>query len=140
MSPGYIITEISSFMPLDQKMMWRDKIPMGREGEVRELKGAFLYLASDAASYTTGLFSLDQNAVQSANVQDRYGHHCRWRVLFTIERCRALGHQSIDFKSLKSGNHVHSISIIRSSSLILLPLLLQLQPNVIPLQPNVISL
>lgn len=27
---------------------------MGREGEVSELKGAFLYLASDAASYTTG--------------------------------------------------------------------------------------
>ena len=27
---------------------------MGREGEANELKGAFLYLASDAASYTTG--------------------------------------------------------------------------------------
>lgn len=26
-----------------------------REGEVNELKGSFLYLASDAASYTTGL-------------------------------------------------------------------------------------
>lgn len=27
---------------------------MGREGEAQELKGAYLYLASDAASYTTG--------------------------------------------------------------------------------------
>jgi sorbose reductase len=28
---------------------------MGREGEANELKGAYLYLASDAASYTTGI-------------------------------------------------------------------------------------
>jgi sorbose reductase len=27
---------------------------MGREGEAHELKGAYLYLASDASTYTTG--------------------------------------------------------------------------------------
>ena len=27
---------------------------MGREGEAEELRGAFLYLASDASTYTTG--------------------------------------------------------------------------------------
>lgn len=41
-------------MPDDTKKVWRDKIPMGREGEANELKGAYLYLASDASSYTTG--------------------------------------------------------------------------------------
>lgn len=53
-SPGYIATEISRFCPDEIKNIWKDKIPMGREGEAHELKGAYLYLASDAASYTTG--------------------------------------------------------------------------------------
>lgn len=53
-SPGYIATEISNFIPAETHNIWKDKIPMGREGMPEELKGAFLYLASDAASYTTG--------------------------------------------------------------------------------------
>jgi sorbose reductase len=53
-SPGYIATEISNFVPEETKNIWRDKIPMGREGEAHELKGAYLYLASDASTYTTG--------------------------------------------------------------------------------------
>ncbi|KAI9759628.1 MAG: L-xylulose reductase [Chaenotheca gracillima] len=53
-SPGYMATEISDFVPKETKDIWKDKIPMGREGEAFELKGAFLYLASDASSYTTG--------------------------------------------------------------------------------------
>lgn len=53
-SPGYMATEISDFVPIETKNIWRDKIPMGREGEAHELKGAFLYLASDISSYTTG--------------------------------------------------------------------------------------
>lgn len=52
--PGYMATEISDFVPQETKNMWKDKIPMGREGEAHELKGAYLYLASDASSYTTG--------------------------------------------------------------------------------------
>ncbi|OGE57357.1 hypothetical protein PENARI_c002G08631 [Penicillium arizonense] len=54
-SPGYIATEISRFVPEDTKNIWRDKIPMGREGQAHELKGAYLYLASDASTYTTGV-------------------------------------------------------------------------------------
>ncbi|KAK4127511.1 NAD(P)-binding protein [Parathielavia appendiculata] len=53
-SPGYINTSISEFCDPETKRVWKDKIPMGREGEVIELKGAYLYLASDASSYTTG--------------------------------------------------------------------------------------
>jgi len=53
-SPGYMATEISDFVPKETKDMWKDKIPMGREGEAHELTGAYLYLASDASSYTTG--------------------------------------------------------------------------------------
>ncbi|KAK1519294.1 short-chain dehydrogenase [Colletotrichum abscissum] len=53
-SPGYIKTEITAFVDEESKKQWRNKTPMGREGEPSELKGAYLYLASDAASYTTG--------------------------------------------------------------------------------------
>ncbi|OHF02870.1 short-chain dehydrogenase [Colletotrichum orchidophilum] len=53
-SPGYIKTEITAFVDAESKKQWRNKTPMGREGEPSELKGAYLYLASDAASYTTG--------------------------------------------------------------------------------------
>ncbi|EME43566.1 hypothetical protein DOTSEDRAFT_72814 [Dothistroma septosporum NZE10] len=53
-SPGYMATEISDFVPPETKRIWHGKIPMGREGEAHELKGAYLYLASDASSYTTG--------------------------------------------------------------------------------------
>ncbi|KAL2135415.1 hypothetical protein VTI74DRAFT_8648 [Chaetomium olivicolor] len=53
-SPGYIKTTISEFCDEETKRVWKDKIPMGREGETVELKGAYLYLASDASSYTTG--------------------------------------------------------------------------------------
>ncbi|CAK4017202.1 NADP-dependent mannitol dehydrogenase [Lecanosticta acicola] len=53
-SPGYMATEISDFVPPETKRIWHGKIPMGREGQASELKGAYLYLASDASSYTTG--------------------------------------------------------------------------------------
>lgn len=53
-SPGYIATEISDFVPTETKSIWRDKIPMGREGEAHELKGVYLLLCSDASSYITG--------------------------------------------------------------------------------------
>ncbi|CAN3359886.1 sorbose reductase Sou1p [Diutina catenulata] len=53
-SPGYIGTELSDFVPEDIKSTWYRLTPKGRQGHPRELCGAYLYLASDAASFTTG--------------------------------------------------------------------------------------
>lgn len=53
-SPGYILTDISEFCPDEMKGKWHSLIPLGREGETQELVGAYVYLASDASTYTTG--------------------------------------------------------------------------------------
>ncbi|KAK9379817.1 uncharacterized protein V2V93DRAFT_372420 [Kockiozyma suomiensis] len=53
-SPGYMLTEISDFIPHETKEKWWKLIPFGREGDPRELVGAYLYFASDASTYTSG--------------------------------------------------------------------------------------
>lgn len=53
-SPGYIATEISDFVPKETKAKWWATTPLGREGLPQELVGAYLYLASDASTYATG--------------------------------------------------------------------------------------
>lgn len=53
-SPGYIATELSDFVPDDIKNKWYSVTPKGRQGLPRELCGAYLYLASDASTYVTG--------------------------------------------------------------------------------------
>ena len=53
-SPGYIDTGLSDFIDTKTQELWRSMIPMGRNGLARELKGAYVYLVSDASTYTTG--------------------------------------------------------------------------------------
>jgi NAD(P)-dependent dehydrogenase (short-subunit alcohol dehydrogenase family) len=53
-SPGYIDTGLSDFVDKDVQDLWKSMIPMGRDGKATELKGAYVYLASDASSYVTG--------------------------------------------------------------------------------------
>jgi sorbose reductase len=53
-SPGYMKTEmvLSSMASLFPE--WESLTPLGRLGEPEELRGALIYLASDASSYTVG--------------------------------------------------------------------------------------
>lgn len=53
-SPGYIDTGLSDFVDQKTQALWKSMIPMGRDGEAKELKGAYVYLCSDASTYTTG--------------------------------------------------------------------------------------
>ncbi|KAI1870452.1 uncharacterized protein JN550_005380 [Neoarthrinium moseri] len=53
-SPGYIDTGLSDFIDEKTQALWRSMIPMNRNGDAKELKGAYVYLVSDASTYTTG--------------------------------------------------------------------------------------
>ena len=53
-SPGYFWTGLGDFIPMDIQDLFNNMIPMGRQGTAKELKGAYVYLASDASTYTTG--------------------------------------------------------------------------------------
>jgi sorbose reductase len=57
-SPGYIDTGLSDFVPQDIQKLWHSMIPMGRDAKATELKGAYVYFASDASSYCTVRLSM----------------------------------------------------------------------------------
>jgi sorbose reductase len=49
-SPGYIDTGLSDFVAKETQDLWKSMIPMGRNGDAKELKGAYVYLVSDAST------------------------------------------------------------------------------------------
>jgi sorbose reductase len=53
-SPGYIFTELTSFVRQDWQDLWKELTPFKRMGEPAELAGAVIYLLSDSASFTSG--------------------------------------------------------------------------------------
>lgn len=53
-SPGYIFTELTSFVREEWRGKWAESTPMKRLGKPEELAGAVIYLLSDSASFVTG--------------------------------------------------------------------------------------
>ncbi|MBS0958830.1 SDR family oxidoreductase [Leuconostoc pseudomesenteroides] len=65
LSPGYIATPMSVDTPQELKDAWTPLMPLHRMGTPEELVPAVLYLASKAASYTTGSDVLVDGAYSS---------------------------------------------------------------------------
>ncbi len=53
-SPGYFRTELTSVLSPERVALATSRTPMGRFGELGELAGAAVFLASNEASYVTG--------------------------------------------------------------------------------------
>lgn len=53
-SPGYIFTELTSFVREDWRDKWKELTPIKRLGTPEEIAGAVIYLLSDASSFATG--------------------------------------------------------------------------------------
>ncbi|HET9985903.1 MAG TPA: glucose 1-dehydrogenase [Longimicrobiales bacterium] len=63
-APGFIATEILREMPEKVLAGMRERTPLGRLGEPRDVANAYLYLASDLASFVTGaVLSVDGGLV-----------------------------------------------------------------------------
>lgn len=53
-SPGYVRTKLTDKMDSALLDKWSSLTPLGRLGSPKELSGAYVYLASDASTFTTG--------------------------------------------------------------------------------------
>jgi gluconate 5-dehydrogenase len=66
-APGYFKTELNAALVADEKFStWlTGRTPMRRWGDVEELAGAAVFLASDAASFVTGQTLLVDGGITS---------------------------------------------------------------------------
>ena len=54
-APGFIVTEMTAKVPEKVLDLMKDKTPLGRLGQPRDIANAYLFLASDEASYINGI-------------------------------------------------------------------------------------
>jgi 3-oxoacyl-[acyl-carrier protein] reductase len=63
-APGFIATEMIAAMPEKILQTMRDHTPLGRVGQPEDIANAYVWLASDAASFVTGtVLSVDGGVV-----------------------------------------------------------------------------
>jgi 3-oxoacyl-[acyl-carrier protein] reductase len=64
LAPGFIATEMVKSMPENVLESMRERTPLGRVGQPEDIANAYLWLASDAASFITGaVLSVDGGVV-----------------------------------------------------------------------------
>ncbi|MCL5289542.1 MAG: 3-oxoacyl-[acyl-carrier-protein] reductase [Bacillota bacterium] len=54
-APGFIVTDMTAKVPEKVLDLMKQKTPLGRLGEPRDIANAYLFLASDEASYVNGI-------------------------------------------------------------------------------------
>lgn len=54
-APGFIVTDMTAKVPGKVLDLMKEKTPLGRLGAARDIANAFLFLASDEASYVNGV-------------------------------------------------------------------------------------
>jgi 3-oxoacyl-[acyl-carrier protein] reductase len=63
-APGFIATEMIAAMPEKILQTMREHTPLGRMGQPEDIANAYVWLASDAASFVTGsVLSVDGGVV-----------------------------------------------------------------------------
>lgn len=53
-APGFVATDMTSKLPVEQQEKLQEQVPLGRLGSVQDVAHAVAFLASPAASYITG--------------------------------------------------------------------------------------
>lgn len=53
-APGFVATDMTSKLPIEQQEKLQEQVPLGRLGSVQDIAHAVAFLASPAASYITG--------------------------------------------------------------------------------------